>query len=92
MASSANGLFFCVFLDIDSSKRSNMETIIIHPQSKEQTKAFEQLAKAFKIPFERKKVEKSSSYDPAFVAKIKEAEEDKKAGRTIKITLDDVWK
>lgn len=33
-----------------------------------------------------------SPYDLDFVAKIKQGDEDIEAGRTTKITLDDIWK
>ncbi len=33
----------------------------------------------------------NSPYDPEFVAKIKQGDEDVEAGRTTKIILDDIW-
>ena len=44
------------------------------------------------LEFEIIEPAKDSSYDPEFVAKIKQGDEDIKAGRTTKITLDDIWK
>ncbi len=70
-----------------------MEALLIRPQSKEQVKAFEQMAKALKIPFE--KIEDKSPYNPEFVAKILKGDADIKAGRGRKITieeLDALWK
>ena len=47
-----------------------METLIMHPQNKDQLKALKAIAKAWKITVETKK----SPYDPDFVAMVKEAE------------------
>ena len=67
-----------------------MEAIIIHPQNKEQSILFEQLAKTLKISFE--KVKKSEApYDPEFVKKIKQSDEDFKKGRYTKIEPSEVW-
>jgi hypothetical protein len=67
-----------------------METLLIYPQSKEQVKLFEQMAKALKVPFE--KVENKSPYNAEFVAKIKKGDEDFKAGRLKVIKTEDLWK
>lgn len=67
-----------------------METITIHPKSKEEVKVFEQMAKALNIPFEKSK--EKSKYKPAFVAKIKEGEKSKKAGKFKVIKTEDLWK
>jgi len=45
-----------------------METLIIHPQSKDQLLAPKAIAKAWKISVE------TSPYDPDFVAMVKKAE------------------
>jgi hypothetical protein len=47
-----------------------METLIMHPQNKEQATALKAIAKAWKISVETKK----SAYDPEFVAMVKKAE------------------
>lgn len=65
-----------------------MTTIVIDADAKKM-KALKSILKALDISFEIKKEE---SYDAAFVAKIKESEEDVKAGRSRKITLDEIWK
>lgn len=65
-----------------------METLIVQPDSKEKMNAIKAFMKALKISFEETK----SPYNPDFVAKIKQGEEDIKAGRTTKFSLDDVWK
>lgn len=65
-----------------------METLIVQPDSKEKSDAIKAFMKALKIPFE----ETTSPYNPELVAKIKQGEDDIKAGRTKKISLDDVWK
>ena len=66
-----------------------METILIRPNSKEQIKAFEQMAKALKVPF---KINKESPYNPEFVAMVKKADKDFKNGKGKKVQLDDIWK
>lgn len=65
-----------------------METLIVQPDSKEKSNAIKAFMKALKISFKETK----SPYNPEFVAKIKQGEEDIKAGKTRKISLDDVWK
>jgi len=55
-----------------TSKVHHMKSITIHPQSKEQIRLFEQLAKALHLPFEKK--EEKSPYDPEFVAQLKKEE------------------
>jgi len=49
-----------------------METLIVHPNNKEQLAALKAFMKAFKISFEE---EKKSTYDADFVAKIQESRE-----------------
>ena len=46
-----------------------METVILHPENKEQLSALKAMAKALNIKIETKK----SPYNPAFAAKIKES-------------------
>lgn len=65
-----------------------METLIVHPSNKEQSTAIKAFMKALKISFEKKE----SPYDPEFVAMIKQGEEDLKAGKGVKVDLDNLWK
>lgn len=65
-----------------------METLIVHPENKEQLTALKAFMKALKISFEEKK----SPYDPEFVAMIKQGDEDLKAGKGKKVDIDDLWK
>ena len=67
-----------------------MESITIHPKSKKQAKAFEQLARAFDVPFEKSK--KESLYNADFVTMVKQADSDFKKGKGKKIKLDEIWK
>ena len=67
-----------------------METLIVHPRNKEQLTALKAIMKALKVDFETEK-SIESPYNPEFVAKIKQSEEDIKAGRTTKIHPADVW-
>lgn len=54
-----------------------MNTLIIHPENKEQLRALKVFMKALKISFEVKQ----TPYDAAFVAMIKQGDEDLKDGR-----------
>lgn len=65
-----------------------METIIAHPKNKEQLIALKAFMKALKVDFETEK----SPYNPEFVAKIKRGEEQIKAGKGVKIAIEDLWK
>ena len=65
-----------------------MQAIISYPQKKEEIQALKAFLKALKIKFEYNEV----PYNPEFLAKIAESEEDYKAGRTRKVTLDEIWK
>ena len=61
-----------------------METLIMHPENKQQLLALKAIAKALKISVETQK----SPYDPDFVATIYNAE---KRGNYKAIDPDDVW-
>lgn len=65
-----------------------METVIMHPESKEQLTALKAFAKALKVKFETER----SQYSPEFVAKIKESYEQAKRGDVV--TIEDpknIW-
>ena len=63
-----------------------MEALILYPKSKEQILAFKAMAKALEVDF---KLEKSP-YDPDFVAKIKQSQQDLKDGKGTEFTLDEL--
>ena len=63
-------------------------TFIANPIDAAQEKAVEAIFKALKVPY--KKTKDESPYDPEFVAKIKQGEEDKKAGRGRAITIEEL--
>jgi hypothetical protein len=63
-----------------------METLIIHRANKEELKIVKGIMKALNLKYE------DSPYNEEFVAKIAQGKADVKAGRTTKITLDDIWK
>jgi hypothetical protein len=63
-----------------------MKTLIVKPDSKEKLDAIKAFMKALKISFEESK----STYNLEFVEKIKKGDDDIEAGRTIKISLDNV--
>jgi hypothetical protein len=66
-----------------------METLIVQPTTKEQLTAIKAFMKALKIDF---KVENKSPYDPEFVKKILQGEEDYKNGKGVTIATADLWK
>lgn len=65
-----------------------METIIVHPKNKEQLAALKAFMKALRISFEEAK----SPYDPEFVKMIQQGDEDLKAGKGVKVDIDNLWK
>jgi len=65
-----------------------MTYLIVHPDNQDKLTAVKAALKALNVDFDEAK----TIYNPEFVAKIAEGEEDIKAGRTVKVTLDDLWK
>lgn len=65
-----------------------METLVIRSDNREKLEAIKVVAKALKVPF---KIEKES-YDPEFVAKIKESRKQFEEGKYKEIEIDDLWK
>ncbi len=63
-----------------------METLIVHPDNEEKLIALKAVLKAMKIKFEKSEL----PYNPGFVAKILEGDEDIKAGRTTRVSLDEI--
>lgn len=63
-----------------------METLIVHPENKEQLVALKAFMKAFKISFEEGK----QPYNPEFVAKIQESREQVKRGETRVVNIADL--
>ena len=63
-----------------------METLIVHPDNKEQLNALKTFMKAFKISFE----EERSAYDSEFVAKIQESRAQVKRGETRIININEL--
>ena len=66
-----------------------METLKIQTEDQEQLNTVKAILKALKVPFE---VSQESTYNPEFVAKIKESEHQAKEGRLKAIKTDDLWK
>ena len=60
----------------------------MHPKNQEQLSALKAIAKALKVDFETA----DSPYDPEFVAKVRKGEEDIKNGKSVKISIKDLWK
>ncbi len=55
--------------------------------------ALKAFMKALKIKFEvSKEVPEETPYNADFVAKIEESRKEARAGKTVKIALDDIWK
>jgi hypothetical protein len=59
-----------------------METVIMHPENKEQLSALKAIAKVLKVKFETN----SSPYNPEYVAMIKKSKKEAEEGNFI--TLD----
>lgn len=66
-----------------------MNSILIHPKSKEQEEIFEKMAKALKIPYE---IKNDSLYKEEFVEMVRDAEVEYQSGKGKKINLDDICK
>ena len=67
-------------------------SIIAHPEDASQVEAVKAFMKALKIKFE---VSNDQPYNPEFVNKILEAEQEIKQGKGLKVTsegFDDLWK
>lgn len=65
-----------------------METLIVHPANKEQLSALKAFMKAFNISFEENK----QPYNAEFVEKMKLSKQQAKEGKTVKVSLDEIWK
>ena len=65
-----------------------MTYLIVHPNSNDKLTAIKAVLKALDVDFD----EAGTPYNPDFVSKMKEGEEDIKAGRTVKVSLDNLWK
>ena len=63
-----------------------METLIVHPGTKERADAMKASIKELNISFEYE----NSDYSPELVAKIKESREQVKRGETRVINIDDL--
>lgn len=70
-----------------------METIIVHPKNNEEQKVIKAFLEALKIKFENlKNKPEETDYNPEFVEMIEQNRKDYKAGKGVKINLDDIWK
>jgi len=58
------------------------------PKNKAQLNAIKQVLKAMKISFEKEE----KAYNPEFVAKIKESDQNYKDGKFKTIKVEDLWK
>lgn len=63
--------------------------LIVHPSNTQELSVIKAFFEALKIKFE---VAKDSPYDPEFVAKIENSRKQAAEGKTVKISLDDIWK
>ncbi len=64
-----------------------MEVVIMHPSNREQLAALKAVAKALKVDFETAE----SPYKAEFVKKIQQGRADVKAGKGVRITIEDLW-
>lgn len=65
-----------------------MGTLIVHPANKEQLTALKAFMKALNIAFEESK----QAYNTEFVEKMKVSKQQAKEGKTVGVSLDDIWK
>lgn len=66
-----------------------MNSILIHPHSKDEEEIFEKLANVLKVPYE---IKKDNPYNREFVEMVKEADIEYQAGKGKMINLDDICK
>jgi hypothetical protein len=69
-----------------------METLIVQPKSKKQLSAVKAILKALDVSFKKTN---ENQYDQAFVDEILQGDEDFKAGRGKKMTIEELnglWK
>jgi len=64
-----------------------MVRYIAHPKDKAQATAVKAFFKALKVPFETEPESNESPYNPEFVAKILQGDEDFKAGKGVQVDL-----
>ena len=62
-----------------------METVIVHPTTKEQSDALTAFLKELKIEFE------VFTYNPEFVSKIKASKKQAREGKTVSLALNEIW-
>lgn len=75
------------------------DTFKIHNANEKTIKAIETLLEALDVVFDHVSDKKKSSsakkekpYNPEFVAKILESQQQAREGKTVKIDLDEIWK
>lgn len=67
-----------------------MDNLLILPKNEAEQTAVKAFCQALNVAYEEEP--QVENYNPEFLAKIKQSEEDFKAGRVYKINLDDIWK
>jgi uncharacterized membrane protein (DUF106 family) len=65
-----------------------MNYLIVQTDNHDKLAAVKAVLKALQVDFDETK----TNYNQEFIAKMAEGEEDIKAGRTVKVSLDDIWK
>jgi hypothetical protein len=65
------------------------QSVIVHPNNKNQLGIIKAFFEALKIRFE---VTEKSPYDPTFVSKIQKSRKQAASGKTVKVSLDEIWK
>ncbi|MCE5177936.1 MAG: hypothetical protein LLF81_02165 [Porphyromonadaceae bacterium] len=61
-----------------------MDTIVINPRNKKQAVAIKKILRALDIPFEKPE----SPYNPEFVEKIRQSEQEIKEGKVTRVTRE----
>ncbi|MBN1184845.1 MAG: hypothetical protein JXB49_21340 [Bacteroidales bacterium] len=63
--------------------------LIAHPSNEQEMNVIKAFFEALKIKFE---ITKDTPYNPEFIAKIEKSRKQASDGKTVKISLDDIWK
>jgi hypothetical protein len=67
-----------------------METIVVHPENKQQSAAIKAFLKALKINFEK---HDKDIYNPEFVEQVLQGEAARKSGKKgVRVDTSDLWK
>jgi hypothetical protein len=67
-----------------------MTTLTVKPRNKKELLMIEKILEALKVDYVP--TEEEELYNPEFVAKILQGDEDSRQGKSVTIALEDLWK